>query len=265
MDMLEAIFLGLLQGLTEFLPVSSSGHLVIAQHFLGIRQPGVTFEVMVHFGTLLSIICVFRQDIYNLSRSFWDGAEQKKFLALLVIGTIPTGFMGFVLGSFFEKTFERPFIAGFMLLLTGLIVIIIHSVKIKTKDIRSMTIWDAVIIGIFQGIAIIPGITRSGSTILGALWRGLNMETAVRYSFLMALPAILGATFYELYKLFGLEGATEFFPSTVSFTLLAMLAAFLSGIFAITIFINLLKKGKFYYLAYYCWFIGILTLFYTFY
>ncbi|MDO9536352.1 MAG: undecaprenyl-diphosphate phosphatase [Bacillota bacterium] len=259
MSLLEVVLLGLLQGLTEFLPVSSSGHLVIAQHFLGIKQAGVTFEVMVHFGTLLSIMWVFKKDLSALARGFLYDAEQKRLFIFLIVGTIPTALMGLLLSSFFLKIFESPFLVGIMLLVSGLIVFTISRIHIEKKDIKNMTAWDAVTIGIFQGIAIIPGITRSGSTILGALWKGLNRETAVRYSFLLALPAIAGATFLEFWDWVQLGGSSEFM--TVNF--LAAIIAFISGVFAIKVFIKLLERGKFYYLAYYCWFVGTLTVVYT--
>jgi|LSQX01.3.fsa_nt_gb undecaprenyl-diphosphatase len=256
MGALEAILLGLLQGLTEFLPVSSSGHLVIAQHFLGIKLPGVNFEVMVHFGTLLSIVWVFRKDLYRLITHFTDEMEEKKLLLLLIIGTIPTGLMGLFLSSFFHEMFDKPFVAGLMLLVTGCIIIAIQKINVRNMSIKEMSPWDAVLIGVFQGIAIIPGISRSGSTILGALWRGLRKEEAVRFSFLLALPAIAGASFLEL----GLSGSGELVNGFLSYNLLAALTAFFSGIFAITVFIKLLIKDKFYFLAYYCWLAGILTL-----
>ncbi len=252
----EAFGLGLLQGLTEFLPVSSSGHLVIAQHFLGIVQPGVTLEVMVHFGTLLSIIWVFRQDIRKLLTGFLNRTEEKRFVILLFWGVIPTGIIGILGGTFFTSIFSRPLLVGLALLLTGFIVLAISKVKIKSKDLHKIRIRDALFIGIFQGIAIIPGITRSGSTILGALWRGLDRDTAIRYSFLLALPVIAGATLLELKDFIKIAvDLTLFYPY-----LLAMFTAFISGIFAIHFFIRLLKESRFHYIAYYCWCLGLLTI-----
>ncbi|NMB41328.1 MAG: undecaprenyl-diphosphate phosphatase [Firmicutes bacterium] len=255
MNYLEAAILGLLQGLTEFLPVSSSGHLVIAQFFLGVKQPGVTFEVMVHFGTLMSIIWVFRKDLLELLGGFISKSEQKKLLLLLIMGTIPTGLMGILFKPFFTQLFDKPFVAGIMLFITGFIVLAITRVKIMNKGVENIGIKDAVIIGIFQGIAIIPGITRSGTTILGALWRGLNKDTAIKYSFFLALPAIAGATLLEIKDLLKIGENAEFLGPNI----LATFIAFISGVFAITVFVNLLKKGKFYYIAYYCWAIGVLT------
>ncbi len=259
MSYLEAALLGLLQGLTEFLPVSSSGHLVIAQHFLGVTQPGVTFEVLVHFGTLLSIVCVFWQDIYNLLRGFLHDEREKKLLILLLIGTIPAGVMGLLLGPFFKGLFDRPDLVGVTLLVTGLIVWIINNLKLEKREIKDMYALDALVIGIFQGIAIIPGISRSGSTILGSLLRGLDRETAIRYSFLLALPAIAGATFLEFWELLGSGERVEYlYPY-----LLATVVAFVSGIFAIRLFIGLLKRRRFFYFSYYCWLVGIVTIIFS--
>ncbi|NLJ55650.1 MAG: undecaprenyl-diphosphate phosphatase [Firmicutes bacterium] len=252
----EALGLGLLQGLTEFLPVSSSGHLVIAQYFLGIKQPGVTLEVMVHFGTLLSIVWVFRRDILQLLTGIFSDAGEKRFGVLLFWGLIPTGVMGVLFGSFFTSIFAQPHLVGLALLVTGFIILAISKVDVKSKGVKKMKVTDALIIGLFQGIAIIPGITRSGSTILGALWRGLDRETAVRYSFLLALPVIAGATLLEMKDFLGVTANLKIiYPYLV-----ATLVAFISGIFAITLFIKLLNEGRFYYMAYYCWGLGFLTI-----
>ncbi|MGI5876551.1 MAG: undecaprenyl-diphosphate phosphatase [Dethiobacteria bacterium] len=261
MNYLEAIFLGLLQGLTEFLPVSSSGHLVIAQNILGITQPGVTFEVMVHFGTLLSIVWVFWHDISKLLKGFFSDNKQKKLFLLLLAGTLPTALIGVGFSSFFKGIFENPLVVGFMLLITGILVWVIArvSLTVKTKNINTIGIGDAIIIGVCQGLAIIPGISRSGSTILGSLLRGLNQETALKYSFLLAIPAIGGAAFLELWECLQYGGT----PENIQSYLLASVVAFLTGIFAIKTFINLLKKAKFHYIAYYCWAAGAFTILYT--
>lgn len=256
MGYLEAILLGILQGITEFLPVSSSGHLVLGQFFLGVTQPGVTFEVMVHFGTMMSVVWVFWDDLRGLIKGFLNTGEERRFLILLMAGMVPTGLMGVFLASYFKRVFEKPLVVGIMLLVTGLIVWLINNIKIRHKDIISMNILDALVIGFFQGIAIIPGISRSGSTILGALLRGLNRETAVRYSFLLSLPAIAGATFIEFLEWRSTGAVLEH----VFAYALATVTAFVAGIFAIKIFIELLKKGKFCYFSYYCWLMGFVTI-----
>lgn len=254
MSLGEAIFLGLLQGFTEFLPVSSSGHLVIFQHLLGISQQGVTFEVLVHFGTMLSIITVFWGDLAALVKGLRESSEQKKLFILLLTGTIATGVMGLFLGSFFKGLFELPLVTGFMLLITGFIVFIINKLSESPggKSIAKMSLWDGIVVGILQGAAIIPGISRSGSTILASLFRGLKRETAVKFSFLLALPAIAGATFLEAIEIFHINEI----PAYLSLYILATLLAFISGVLSIKIFVKFLNEGKFHYFSYYCWFAG---------
>lgn len=260
MNFIEAVFLGLLQGLTEFLPVSSSGHLVLVQYFLGVKMPGVTFEVLVHTGTLLSIIWVFWKDVYGLFAGITRSAQQQKLFLLLVIGSIPAGLIALTLSPYIKSMFEKPLVVGFMLLLTGCIVWSVGKLeKMKgERSLKDMNRRDALVAGLFQALAIIPGISRSGSTILGALTQGLNRETAVRFSFLLALPAIGGATLLELLDWLKTGALPEEFLSY----LIAALVAFISGVLAIRVFIRLLAVGKFFYFAYYCWFAGSITVFY---
>ena len=255
MGNLEGIFLGIVQGLTEFLPVSSSGHLVIAQDFLGVRQPGVTFEVMVHFGTLLSVVWVFGGDIIRIMSRFFQYKQERHFALMLFLGIIPTGLMGFFFGDLFRWFYESTLITGFMLLITGAIVYTLCCLSPGQKGEQSMTARDALTISIAQGLAIVPGISRSGSTITAALWRGLDRETAVKYSFLVSIPVILAATLLEL-----LEMRAVGFSGFSSGVMYGTIAAFITGVFAIKVFIQLLKSGRFHYFAYYCWFAGTATI-----
>lgn len=255
MTILDSIILGIVQGLTEFLPVSSSGHLVLFQRFLGLEEPGVTLEVLLHFGTLLSVFWVFRKDFIDLL-SFHRSLYQRRFLLLLIIGVIPTGIIGILFKSRVESAFQSTMIVGIMLLVTGGLVWLINSISSGEKDIKKMRYTDALWIGVMQGLAVIPGISRSGSTIAGALWRGLERETAVRYSFMLSSPVILGATLLE---------AGEMYKTGIESMMLwnyavGGLFAFLFGIFAIRFFINLLAKKRFHYFSYYCWIIGIVTI-----
>ncbi|MEW5921069.1 MAG: undecaprenyl-diphosphatase UppP [Bacillota bacterium] len=256
----EAVFLGLLQGLTEFLPVSSSGHLVLVQYFLGVKMPGVTFEVIVHTGTLLSIIWVFWRDVHNLITGITKSVQQQKLFLLLLAGSIPAGLLGLFFAPFFKRIFENPLVVGFMLLLTGCIVWLIGRLERMTgrRSLREMNWGDAFTAGLFQGMAIIPGISRSGSTILGALLRGLDRDAAIRFSFLLALPAIAGATLLELVDWL----KTGAWPEEYLSYLIGAVVAFVSGILAIRVFIRLLCAGRFYYFAYYCWIAGSFTIFY---
>jgi undecaprenyl-diphosphatase len=254
MGNLEGIFLGILQGLTEFLPVSSSGHLVIAQDFLGVRQPGITFEIMVHFGTLLSVVWVFGGDILRILTRFLKHKQERHFALMLFLGIIPTGLMGFFFGDLFRWFYESTIITGFMLMITGAIVYTLCCLNPGQKGEQTMVARDALTISIAQGLAIVPGISRSGSTITTALWRGLDRETAIKYSFLVSIPVILGATLLEV-----LEMRAVGFSGLSGGVVYGTIASFIAGVFAIKVFIRLLKAGKFHYFAYYCWFAGTAT------
>lgn len=255
MNLFESIVLGIVQGITEFLPVSSSGHLVILQRFIGLDEPGVTLEVLLHFGTLLSVIWVFRKDYAELF-CYYHNPTQKRFLILLIVGVIPTGLMGILFKSSVEQAFQSTLFVGIMLMVTGGLLWLIPHLPQGDKDIKEMRPRDAVWIGIMQGLAVIPGISRSGSTIAGALCRGLNRQTAVRYSFIISSPVILAATMLEIKNLFatGIEGVMLWCYLAGGFV------AFIFGVFAIRVFINLLERKKFYYFSYYCWFIGLVTI-----
>lgn len=254
MGTFEGIILGIVQGLTEFLPVSSSGHLVIFQELLGISTSGVTFEVMVHFATLLSVLFVFGNDVIRLTKNALHRKQERHFVFMLILGIIPTGLMGVFLGDFFSSLYDSPLITGFMLLVTGCLLFTLSRIKPGPKNEETMTAVDALLISVAQGIAIIPGISRSGSTITAAIWRGLNRETAVRFSFLVSIPVILGATILELKNISAMSVA-EFSGSVLA----GMIAAFLSGIIAIRFFIKLLAAGRFHYFAYYCWLAGLVV------
>lgn len=254
MNYFEGIFLGVIQGLTEFLPVSSSGHLVIFQGLMGIREPGITFEVLAHFGTVLSVIWIFGSDIKRLLKRFRHECSERHFVLMLVLGIIPTGLMGVLLKDFFAGLYESVPAVGIALLCTGGLLFTLQKLppgKKKEGDVRPA---DALLVSIAQGLAIIPGLSRSGSTIVAALWRGLDRETAVRYSFLLSVPVILGATLVELKDLAGAPGGLS------GPMLGGALASFVSGIFAIKVFVRFLKSGRFHYFAYYCWFAGTLVI-----
>ncbi len=260
MNLWEAIILGLVQGLTEFLPVSSSGHLVISQVLLGVEEPGITFEVLVHFGTFFSVICIFWQDLKKVFFGFLKNEGERKLLLLLLISVVPTGLMGIFLESFFESIFQSFTTVGFMLLITGGIIWLVSYLPAGNKDVQKMNAMDAILISFAQGLAIIPGISRSGSTITAALARKLSMETAIKFSFLMSLPVILGATLLELKEVIsvGFDEAL-IFPYFV-----ATATAFFSGVLAIKVFIKLLKARKFYYFSCYCWLLGSLVIYLAF-
>ncbi len=257
MSLLESIILGMVQGLTEFLPVSSSGHLVVLQSLLGISAPGVALEVLLHLGTLLSVLWVFREDFKTLF-SFVDNREPRRLLVLLLVGTIPTGIMGFLIRMFLKSLFEVSAAVGVMLLATGILLYLIYLKQPGSRNISRMSFGDALWIGISQGIAVLPGISRSGATIAASLGRGLDKETAIKYSFMLSVPAIAGASLLEIAVLVrqGWEHAFGWFYVAGG------VSALIFGIVAIKFFIITLKRGKFHYFAFYCWTVGLLILFF---
>jgi undecaprenyl-diphosphatase len=248
----EALILGLVQGITEFLPISSSGHLVIFQHLLGIRTPGLLFEVLVHFGTLVAVVAFFWADVTRLLRRPFD-----KLAFLVLVGTIPTGLMGLYLEPLFTVAFDSVVVVGAALIVTGFFLWHAGRVTPGRKQIPTTSIWDALVIGLGQGLAITPGLSRSGTTIAFALWRGLERRTAARYSFLLSIPAIAGATVLELRHLFSVPQTLSGWDWTY---LLAAAVAGASGYLAIKFLLVALERGRFYYFSFYCWIAGIIAL-----
>lgn len=255
MTLIESLILGLLQGLTEFLPISSSGHLVIFQALFGLEEPGLTLEVLLHFGTLLSVFWVFGRDFLELLR-FPRDAGQRRFLLLLVLGVIPTAVLGLLMENYAAGIFKSTLATGVALLVTGGILKLLTVLPAGSKGAAEMQPRDALWIGLIQGFAVIPGISRSGSTITAALWRGLDRVTAVRYSFMLAVPVILGLTLLEIRNL----AAAGIEQAMLINYLAGALVAFLAGVAAIKLFIRLLQQQKFLYFAYYCWAAGTVAI-----
>ena len=252
MTVLQAAILGMLQGLTEFLPISSSGHLVIAQHFLNVKDGGILFEVLLHFATLSAIVAVYRKDLLELIKHPFQ-----KYTYLLLAGTIPTGIIGLVFKDSFEKLFSSVTIVGYMLLITGFILLAAEFFSRIIFGSEVLTYWQAVGIGIAQGVAITPGISRSGTTIAAGLLLGMDRKEAARFSFLLSIPAILGASVLEVKDivLSSQLSADIILPYTIG-----ILCAAISGYFAIKLLLGILTKGKLYYFSIYCWLLGAATI-----
>lgn len=271
MSILEAIIVGIVQGLTEFIPVSSSAHIVLAQSILGVKQPGITFEVVVHIGTLFSVFWVFGSDILRLIKASFDipkalfkresfdtlkTKDERNFIFMLILGTIVTGTTGVLFKDFFVSFYHNNTAIGIALLFTGLILWLSQKVNPGYKKEGKISALDGIIIGGFQSFAIFPGISRSGSTIAGALLRKLDKETAVRFSFILSIPAILGATLLEVAQI----TQTGFDSSLLLPYFFGLVFSAISGIIAIKWLVAFLNKGKLHYFSFYCWFIGILVL-----
>lgn len=255
--MLSFILLGVLQGLTEFLPVSSSGHLALAEQFLHIRKPGIVFDILVHFGTVLAVLYVFRQRVWQLVLSVLQPSAHRRLLFLLVIGSIPTGILGLLLENMAEAAFARSWAVGLGLLATAIVLFAVErrpQAPEQTKSLEQLSWQDAVWIGIAQGLAVFPGVSRSGSTIAAGLARSLKREVAAEFSFLLAVPAILAATGLKISEALA-EPAVH---SSLWLEYLAgVLAAFVLGAIAIRFLMHLLQRSRLDLFAYYCAALGV--------
>jgi undecaprenyl-diphosphatase len=253
--------LGIIQGLTEFLPVSSSGHLVIASEFLNFRESGVAFEVFVHLGTLLSVLIAFRQDILKMITAPFllifsndDKTEAKKYWLwdiCIITGTVPAAVIGLMFKSEIEAAFSSFLLVLIMLTVTGIFLLLSRYASQKQDN---LSVGKSILIGIAQAFAILPGISRSGSTIVTGLMLGMDRENAAKFSFLLAIPAILGASVIKINDLMTLEGQIS-----ISYLLIGAIAAFISGYFAIIWLLDIVKRGKLEWFAYYCFFVVILS------
>jgi undecaprenyl-diphosphatase len=257
---LNSIILGIIQGLTEFLPVSSSGHLVIAEHLLPGWQPagGIVFEITLHLATLLAVIIFFRRDLALLIASLWrrgpEESQRRYFILMLILATIPTGIIGLLGKKFFVSLFERLDIVGAMLLLTALLLWRAESRAVDENPQKDITPGRALVIGIAQGIAIIPGISRSGATIATAMLGGIDAEQAARFSFLLSIPAISGAALLSLKDFQALP------PGQLPPALAGAAAALVTGLLALKLLLLILKQRRLRLFAVYCAIVGALTL-----
>ncbi len=250
MTLIEATILGIIQGLTEFLPISSSGHLVIGQALLEIEQPGNEFEILVHLGTLASVLVVFFDDIKSLLLSL-DSKKTQIFILFILIGTLPAIGIGLGFKDLLKSLFDDISAVGFALLFTGLVLYGSSFIKKGNKEHTYLT---SILIGCAQAVAIIPGVSRSGMTISAALYLGLSSKEAARLSFLLAIPAISGA---------GLLTALDVdsgFLLPFSISLAAIFSSFVVGVFALKWLLGWLEQGKFHYFGIYCFAVGIITL-----
>lgn len=306
MTLWEALILGVVQGLTEFFPVSSSGHLVMTGAVLGLQVPGILFEIAVHVATLVSVLVVYRARIWALTRGCLGLTEESgwPYVLKIALATLPAVIIGFTLKDWFEARFDDPAFAGTMILVTGSFVwssrwvrgahrvwpldwlpilvaaviallagtVVPFAAVLATeavlmgvarltapKEWRTAPSWSsALLMGIGQAAAILPGISRSGSTVLTGMWRRIDPVQAAEFSFLMSIPAITGAAVLSIPDLAEQGAAIGMGPMLVG-----AVAAGLSGILAIRLFVALLRRQNFYAFSYYCWAVGALFLLYV--
>ncbi len=266
MTVLQAALLGLIQGLTEFLPVSSSGHLVLAEHLLRVQSSNdITFEVLVHFGTLLSVVVVFWKDIlaitqsffrafvpFRLGKTYYREHEPFRLSIYILLGSIPAAFVGIKYEDAISEAFTDPKLVAVMLVITGLILFLTGLAK--PVEGKRVGFFSAMVIGIAQAAAIIPGISRSGSTISAALYQKVEPYHAARFSFLLSLPVIAGATLLKVKELLVDGGSSEGLPALV----VGMLVSFASGYVAIKFLLRIIERGKLRWFSLYCLVVGVL-------
>jgi undecaprenyl-diphosphatase len=276
MSLLFALFLGLIQGLTEFLPVSSSGHLSLLQNIFGmedVQQTHLFFDTLLHLGTLISVCVYFRKEIRNMLAAAVNLISGKKtrphtdlpdaangelpfrLLILIVAASLPLIAVALIY-KYAEVLFYNTAFIGFALCITGGILYISDKLLPGRKTEKSAKLKDALIVGLVQAIAVIPGLSRSGLTITAGIFRGFDRNFAVRFSFLLSVPAILGANIFGFIKAF----QTQIDWSYMAFYLAGAAVASVSGYFAIKMVGWIMRKGKFGRFAYYCWIVGILAL-----
>lgn len=271
-DILQAIVLGIVQGLTEWLPISSSGHLALVQLAMDLEVP-IFYDVILHIGTLAGVFAIYRRDIAGILRSTvasGKGSSKRKsieevakypqgrrMLWLIILGTIPTGIIGLAFRSFFESSFYDPVSIAVGFIITGALVLVTGLLKPGQKKLGSA---DAILIGIGQGISIFSSISRSGATLSAGLFRGVEREQLVRYSFLLSIPAILGAAAIDVVAMDEQQKAQLASIGAESY-IAGMVVSAAVGYASIRILIKLVIKGKFYLFAFYCFAIGVATLF----
>lgn len=263
MSLFQALFLGILQGATEFLPVSSSGHLVLVPWVLRWQDPGLTFDAIVHWATAFAVVGYFWRDWLSLGRACWEAVRTRSLTSyearlalLIVLGSVPAAAAGVLLEDFFEGVFSRPPIAAFLLLVTAGLLTVSERLSQREQGLEQLTWVDSLLIGGAQALAILPGISRSGATISTGILTGLRREAAARFSFLLATPIILGAGLFKLLELIEMGGLAAQAPTL----LVGAAAALLTGLACIHFLLRYLRRRPLYPFAVYCVVAGIACL-----
>jgi undecaprenyl-diphosphatase len=271
MTLLQSIILGIIQGLTEFLPISSSAHLVIAPYILGWHIPAqesFIFDVLVQLGTLLAVIFYFRKDLYQIIVGVINGLIARRPFSdpmsrlgwILILATIPAVIAGVLFKDLVERAFGSPLAAGLFLLGTAALLVIAERVGKRNRSIDTISWMDGLIIGLFQVISLLPGISRSGSTITGGMIRNLDRPSAARFSFLMSVPVMLGAGAVALVDLIKSPTFTMQIPTLI----VGFIASAIIGYLSIRWLLSYLVKHSLYYFAIYCLVISIITIIFSF-
>ncbi len=262
--LLKYLFLGLLQGFTEPIPISSSGHLVLAQNIFGIGVENLSFEVLVNFGSLIAVLIIYREDLIRLVKNglsyITTKQEESKddfyFILYLIIATVPAAVIGLLFEDTIARNFDLPQMIGITLIITGVALWIIRNLR-GSKNDRALTFKDAIIIGLAQSVALIPGISRSGATIVAAMLLGMKQETALRFSFLLFIPVSLGTLILSVDDLLSTQDIqTLWIPYLIAF-----LASLIATYYSLRWFMNIMARGNLKYFAFYCFIVGTIAIF----
>jgi undecaprenyl-diphosphatase len=242
MDMLKALILGFVEGFTEFLPVSSTGHLLLIGHFIGFESKGKTFEILVQFGAILAIVSVYFWRLLDLAKGMFTDRDKRNFVIAILVAFIPAMVVGFFARDFIKTVLFKPEIVCIALIAGGLVLLVIDELKLEggKDDVMQFSIPMALKIGCFQVLAMIPGVSRSGATIVGAMLMGASKRAAAEFSFFLAMPTMAGAFFYDLLKSYKLLTANDALLITIGF-----LAAFVSGLLVVRGFLGFIAKHGF--------------------
>jgi undecaprenyl-diphosphatase len=260
MNLFQALILGLVQGATEFIPVSSSAHLVLVPWLFRWHEPGLPYDTIVHWGTLAAVLAFFWSDLLAMVRAVLSGLLRRDPLGtpearlawLIVLGTIPAVTLGVLLENFFERVFSTPLAVAVLLLVTGLVLALSERLSHGRRELRDLRWADALIVGLAQAAAILPGISRSGVTISAGLGRAVRREASARFSFLLAIPVILGAGLLQLLRLVKAGG---FFAQAPAL-LVGFVAAAVAGYLCIRFLLHYLQNHRLYLFSLYCWLFG---------
>ena len=267
MSTLEAIVLGLVQGLTEFLPISSTGHILFVPALAGWPDPGAAFSAVIQLGTMAAVLVYFRNDLWRMAVAFvksfagdrplWRSSDSDARLGwYIVIGTIPISIIGIVFKDQIENNVRTLTLVAIVMILFSFVLMAADLKGAQNRDEKELTLRDGIIIGLFQALALIPGVSRSGSTISGGLFLGLNRESATRYSFLLSVPAVVLSGVFELRKIGDSTGASV----GVAPTVIATVLAFVSGYFAIAFLLRFVRTHNFSVFVIYRVAVGVLML-----
>ena len=268
---LYVLILAILQGITEFLPVSSSGHLALGSYlFKGFEHPGIIFEILLHCATSIAVIIYLRKELWNMLKSLFifnsvkensgaadlsnEGVKYRRLFLIVIVATIPTGVMGFFLRETAEKAFGTDWMVAAGFLVTGCVLFASRFFSANGKNIFDISFGQALLIGVFQGIAVFPGVSRSGMTITAGLLTECKPEASAKFSFLLSLPAIFGALILDIKDLNSIK--SEYFLTF----LIGMIVAAVVGYFSIKLVVSVTKKWKLHYFAPYCILLGIILL-----